>query len=802
MLHLSRRYDELRKRHLEEAAKLVDSKLDANDAYAVAQHLYSRSSTFAQAIEMSTLLDKLEPIYKRLPAHTLAVKTYLQQRVSYSSDPLPLVKKLATDYPHDENAQRQYAQHLASRGDYTAALAWLDKAIAGNPLWQEWEEENLRNQYVQYLRDQGRYEDVLKFVAGWMNKNPSTQTAYSIYLGTLIRLDREAMANALVAQWLAERPKNGEFAPGAQGRLTAAMNLACGRGYDMQTYRLEARWLPALIAAVRDLALNEKYGQLADQVMNMLQGQPGDEIKAFRKKFADVLAAEAGNIAPSRIERIVYWLTAGDVEADQWKKIAEAIRRRWDSEKDKATRQQLGNTLIYVLSNRSMTDELLAFLRLRWQQADEDNRANAAMQLFNTLLQQSWKQAYEDEAFAMLEKLGEGAEPFEKLRVETDALYRLTDALVRGRAADLNGKIERPDKLTRIELRDKQKANLKAARTSVADRLAKEFAKASNELAPWVKIERMYLDVILDRNLEQITSDCWEMVGNAPPKPADPDAEIKPVEILESLRKSRAFTMLNFLAARKKAEPALVDRLLKYIDAGIAQEGEGSAWKSAKLRLLTALDRPQDLETDLRKWVDADKNSQQWRLHLAFLLAELGKLEEAVSQMEKVEAADELGPLAYRTLADWYLVLNKKEKHEQAMLNQYKATAEQQLSRRIEFMLRPWYYGGAHLPTELDPEVLRMFKVLFEKSAQPANYVYQLQRFYQACRDFRLLGVMADGMLGQTPVKVYPFLQSLSGVMNEIQDEATVDEMMEHLQKSRKLAKSPTDHRASICWNC
>ena len=33
-----------------------------------------------------------------------------------------------------------------------------------------------------------------------------------------------------------------------------------------------------------------------------------------------------------------------------------------------------------------------------------------------------------------------------------------------------------------------------------------------------------------------------------------------------------------------------------------------------------------------------------------------------VKELEKVEAVDELGPLAYRT-ADWYMVLNKKDKH-------------------------------------------------------------------------------------------------------------------------------------------
>src|SRR5262249_26339336 len=91
---------------------------------------------------------------------------------------------------------------------------------------------------------------------------------------------------------------------------------------------------------------------------------------------------------------------------------------------------------------------------------------------------------------------------------------------------------------------------------------------------------------------------------------------------------------------------------------------------------------------------------------------------------------------------------------------------------------------------------LRIFTVLFEKSAYPANYLYQLQQFYQACRDFRLLSMLADAVVGQTPGKVYPFLQGMGNVFNEIRDEAVIDEIMEHLKNVRATAKTPVDQRA------
>src|SRR5262249_1082348 len=159
------------------------------------------------------------------------------------------------------------------------------------------------------------------------------------------------------------------------------------------------------------------------------------------------------------------------------------------------------------------------------------------------------------------------------------------------------------------------------------------------------------------------------------------------------------------------------------------------------------------------------------------------------------EGADELGPLAYRTLAGWYMALDQRDKHEKALLDQYKMTDEYTLSRMINAYLYPWLRNDRHLPSEFDNEVLPVFTALFDKSANPANYLYQLQQFSQACRDFRLLGMLADAVVGQTPGKVYPFLQGMNNVFNEIRDEAVVDEMMEHLKKVREKAKTPVDQR-------
>ena len=168
----------------------------------------------------------------------------------------------------------------------------------------------------------------------------------------------------------------------------------------------------------------------------------------------------------------------------------------------------------------------------------------------------------------------------------------------------------------------------------------------------------------------------------------------------------------------------------------------------------------------------------------------------AIKQFEAVEATDELTPSSYRALADWYLVQNQPALHDRAAAAVYKTTPEQRLSQAIAAKLQPWQRQDGHLPTELDKEVLRMFAVLFEKSAAPQSYLYQLQQFYQACHDFRLLSGLPDAVIGHTAARVYPFVQGMQSVLAEVRDEATADEIVKRLGQVRPRAKTAVDQRA------
>jgi predicted Zn-dependent protease len=801
-LNASRRHEALKQRLLAEAERLTRSS-GSSDDFALAEHVVGQASGILSAGEMLDLLDRLRPLYDGRPPQVEASKRWQQLRVGYlqqagrGDEAFGLQKRLAADHPDDLDVQRQYVQALANRGDFTAAYDWLKHVLTPQAGWRPDEEEALRDQYAALLYQQGRYADLVDYLAEWLKREPTSSSPYLQYLGALIQTGKVKDADRLMARWLAEGQVPGELPPLAAARLHAAIAQALGRGHNLYTDRIEERWLAPLADVVLFFAHRPADIAIADTIMQSTFSQ-SDECRKVRKTIAGTLAAQAGHLAPSQLQAFVRWLLPNDpaVAPEVWKRVAEGLERRWSAEKDPGTKEQFGDVLVQVLSNRATPAELLAFLHRQFREGLEFARAAHAQALFNTLLAQPWSAEYEDEALALLGHLSDAPDPRQRLHAEVVALYQLTDRMLAARYAALMAKVEHPEKLTRTELKKKQEENRKLARAGFADRLRQEADKHGKALEPWLTVEHLYVEVRLERDLKQVAAACWAFLGDTPPAPEEPAEADEALPRLDMILRHRYLTTLANLAVRKDADPALVDRLLRYVDRGIAADGEDDRWRTMKVQLLVALDRPKELEQALRQWAQAGDPDGRYRVALGYLLAEQGHLAEAVGLLEAVEKADELGPAAYRALADWYMALNRCGQHDRAMVAAYKTLEEWRLNRLLATRLAPWQRGDGHLPSELDPDVLLMFAAVFEKAEYPANYLWTLQQFYQATRDFRLLAVLADAVVGHSAGKVYPFLQGMQGIITDIHDEATVDELCAHLDQVRARARTPVDRRA------
>ena len=201
--------------------------------------------------------------------------------------------------------------------------------------------------------------------------------------------------------------------------------------------------------------------------------------------------------------------------------------------------------------------------------------------MFEALIARPWSQAYEDEAFGLLEKLSEGQKEADvRLAIQVAALHQLTDRMLAARYQAKVSAIEHPEKLTRVELRAKQVENRKAVCEGLADRLHAEIGKREGPIVDWLDAERLYCDVMAGRNLDRAAEACWESLGPKPKQPADEDG---PLAAFDRVRQMRFITMLANLAARKAAPPQAAERLLRYIDAGIAMAGKDDlSWQTMK----------------------------------------------------------------------------------------------------------------------------------------------------------------------------------------------------------------------------
>ena len=132
--------------------------------------------------------------------------------------------------------------------------------------------------------------------------------------------------------------------------------------------------------------------------------QQSDECRRVRKTALRTLLDEISTLPIDQLQRYINWISANDpaVEKEAWQKIATGIRSRWDAEPDWQVKNQFGGMLAGVLRSHIGAEPWIAFLRLQLKESQAEYRAGSARQLFNALLGQPWKQAYEDEAFGLL----------------------------------------------------------------------------------------------------------------------------------------------------------------------------------------------------------------------------------------------------------------------------------------------------------------------------------------------------------------------------------------------------------------
>ncbi len=834
-----RRNEESRQALLTEAKKLVEQPQPFD--LPLSTFVLGQSYSVTAWPEFLQLIELLKPVYDRQPAERNALATWNEYRIqSFDAlqrkpEALVLARQRAVEQPWQVHWQTDYASRLMTAGQADAAYAWLQQEL-DRPERNASEVESLRTAIAEQYRAQARWGDLLEFTTDWIAREPDSQSYYSPYamhLSALVYAGQLEAAYALGDQWLKDAQREGPMTKPVRARLDAAINFASGSAYQLSFSRMPTRWYGPLADTARYFLTHRDELDIVQRATSHHQFAESDDADVLRGEWFRLLQREAATLTPAKVQHLVGWTMSGRMQVTEpiagrtqllaqevpdalWADIAAVVLPRWQAAEKPADKHVLSEVLRSIYSARFRTTQLLPFLRKRLATADPDQIAGYRSTLFDELLATAWTKEIETESFALLHQLSGATDSHEALQVQLPALYRWVDAMLANRQAallktfqDAGGQQE----LTRKELAAKKAEFRTTALKELATHLAELLLQEVEPLAVWVRMERFWLLGQLNEGHAETEAECWAILGEVPPKwPAvdEADAEIEEPRaagnndaeewkaVFRELLQSRALTTVTFLATRKQATPASIERLLKYLDAGIAQGGDtADGWKQEKLRLLIALDRPDDLDRLLRDWAKTDGSTAPWRVMLAHLAAERGRLAEAIALLEAAEKDKLLSFTDYRRLADWYLVMNRRADSDRAKLEAMLQTPEHILSNAVNQSRYRWMRSDIALPSELDEQTLLTYRALFRKAGNPEQYLYILRDQYAAWRDFRLLQMVPEAMLGRTPQQVYAFLQAVrSQLLHEVRNEATADEMLAGIVKLREGERTATDLRA------
>ncbi|MDA1053717.1 MAG: hypothetical protein O3C40_24980 [Planctomycetota bacterium] len=622
----ARKNEEARQRLTQQAEQLA-ANARGNEFY-LANYVLDQVGQISDMNERLQLLDTLLPVFERQPATTLRMRIWqahragLLQSVGRVEESQALRRELATEAAWDVAAQTQYAIELAAAGDHKAAWVWLRQEIARKE-HNESESQQLRNQYAAMLREQGRDDELVTFCEEWIATEPSDYGIFQQYLHALSMADRDDEADAKVREWLVAGRIDGLLDPATLAKINAASSYARGQRYQTYMNWIDPAWLQPLQDTARFFLTHEHQFYLASSIIDDGHFNNSDESDRLRAEIAQRLVAEAGKLDGRRLASYVRWCVGRkDVTPDEWQAIAATVRARWEDEVDKTVRQTLAGVLVQIYSTYFRDNDHLPFLRARVARAEQDEdaalTASFVTALFNELLQREWREEYEVEAFSLIERLSASPLASQQLSTQIGALHQFVDAMLQSRYQATMRAFQdagHPEGLTRTEVAAKQAEFQQAARQGSAERLSQAAAELANaELKPWVDAELQFLDLRLDRHHEQVAEACWEILGETPqPENVDDDLEHDAageawrLEELRGMLRDRAYATLNYLAVRRSAPQGLVERLLKYVAAGTQFEGDAAAiWKDRRFALLVALDRPDELERELREWIRTD----------------------------------------------------------------------------------------------------------------------------------------------------------------------------------------------------
>ncbi len=828
LLNISRRHEELLQRLHEESKGLAVTKGDARwrdgDLERLANHVISVAGSVAEADERLSIVDRLRPVFERQEPRRQGLKAWREMRHSLfasagqSEEAAELLRLMAETYRHDLALQQSYAQQLMNLGDRQGAEDWLRKQLKPDAGWTATEEWSIRHTIATWMQSDGRFRELERWLTESLEKY-STFEGYRMLLETLRRLERQGEVDELVLNWLNEgvasvtrgvaEAEHSEPRGNYLIRLGTALKfIADGHGWTNDG--VLPKYRDPLFEAVTVFLRREDQLANANTILGLEHFRKSPNGRRVLAELVPYLRDNLGKLSSDHSLSLLAWIkTLGEVhKVNRVKELREPVRgelrKRWEAAADPDDKDRAANHLLSYLGGYSTPELVRLFRRELLRTTHVDYHEAYAAALFNDLLgtmdakligTAKLNSRVESELFDVLLVLGpkEGSWPLpvfsddvaklarddRQTLARIEGYQRLQNTLMARRTETLVKQLmPEPNKLKPEEQSRLRAIAQQRARADLLARLTGFTKRTDGVLADWLQYEQLLLLVDLNRELDRVVAECWTSIAGLEKGNASQGNGSSTVLRLRHLG------LLTGLITQNRTPPMQAERLVTWLERRVAEVPKSVAWKSRLQMLLLALDRPKELERHLSAWADAAGFDFRWHVALGYLKAELGRLPEAIALFEQVEREHLLPAAEYRALAMWYQAVDRRADHERSIVKAFSTADEGRLGQQLGQLVNPWH-GGGRLPSDVDPNLIRLFQALFSKSAAPQNYLWQLQRVYGASHDFRLLSMLPDAVIGHTAGTAYPFLSGMSAVLNEIRDEATADELIARLAEVR-----------------
>ena len=185
-----------------------------------------------------------------------------------------------------------------------------------------------------------------------------------------------------------------------------------------------------------------------------------------------------------------------------------------------------------------------------------------------------------------------------------------------------------------------------------------------------------------------------------------------------------------------------------------------------------------------------------WRIHLAQVLAERDRLEEAVALFEADGKRDRLTAEEWQQLSVWQHALDRRADSEASLRQVWLHSAPETLASQLNAELQQWQAN----PNERTPTVPESVKErlghLLHKTSQPEHAIQLISAWYATTHDPLVLNSFAYFVTGRAEGDLFASMESSQSLIHGIDQEAGIDAIYESIKQAR--AGRPTKTNAQL----